>query len=229
MDGVELTCLPSLIAACAGEHEHIIHFLLRHGADVNAEGHQEGTALQALAKKGNEDLIKLLLQNGAKINGAPGEDGTTLEYAIESKKEDIVRFFLENGADVYGSYDNLTKQWESPVCKAIRFKQTQLVTLLLDHGADVNGRGSCGSTLQTAISWDDDEAVRILLERGVDVNSSNGYGMALHEAIRCKKPIELIQRLFDAGADVNATVRIDGTPLMVCSARNLCSQFPYGS
>jgi ankyrin repeat protein len=214
-DRLKLTNSHSLIAACEKQHEHIIRFLLTHGADANAEGAKEGTALQALAEKGNIHLIELLLSHGAQINGLPGEEGNTLEYAIQSRNEAIVRYFLDRGVDVTGSFDNPEKRWESPVCKAIRYKQTDLVPLLLDKGADVNGNGPNGSALQTALNWDADGVVGILLDRGADVNKHGNYGSPLHDVIAQKKPYALVKRLLDAGADVDATVSIQGTPLMV--------------
>lgn len=85
------------------------------------------------------------------------------------------------------------------------FDVSNLVTMLLDQGADVHRRDDTGRTaLHRAASVENFETVRILLERGADINAKAPPGFtALHEAV-FKGRLSTIRRLLDFGADIEA-------------------------
>jgi hypothetical protein len=86
--------------------------------------------------------------------------------------------------------------------------------LLLDHGADVNGRTSAEQTpLLAAILGGQTEIVRLLLERGADVNASGVTGTtALHLAAQLVDP-DLVGMLLARDADPNARDHTGNAPL----------------
>ncbi|KAK4117923.1 hypothetical protein N657DRAFT_584570, partial [Parathielavia appendiculata] len=68
--------------------------LLDNGADVNAQGGQYGTALQAAASKGEMEIVRLLLDNGADVNAQGGEYGTALQAAASKERRILCDCFL---------------------------------------------------------------------------------------------------------------------------------------
>ena len=52
--------------------------LLDRGADVNAQGGEDGNALQAASSGGHEEIVLQLLAQGADVNAHGGEYGTAL-------------------------------------------------------------------------------------------------------------------------------------------------------
>jgi ankyrin repeat protein len=70
------------------------------GADVNAQGGECGTALQAALAEGHDQIVLRLLENGADINATGEHYGTALQGGQHRGHSQIVQRLLENGADV---------------------------------------------------------------------------------------------------------------------------------
>ena len=80
----------------------------------------------------------------------------------------------------------------------------EVVTLLLDKGADVNTQdGEYGSALQAAASTGDREIVTLLLDKGADVNAQGGFHGSALQAAASTGDREIVTLLLDKGADVN--------------------------
>jgi ankyrin repeat protein len=75
---------------------------------------------------------------------------------------------LEKGADVNGC----TIKGANVVRRIIQYKNIKMVTLLLDHGADINVKDSSGGVTPfiRAVFDDNMEMAKLLLERGADPN-----------------------------------------------------------
>ena len=56
-----------------------MQLVLEKGADVNAQGGEYGTALQAASANRDLDIVRLLLDKGADINARGGKYGTALQ------------------------------------------------------------------------------------------------------------------------------------------------------
>ncbi|THH13086.1 hypothetical protein EW146_g7087 [Bondarzewia mesenterica] len=89
---------PLYYASLAGL-EQASQTLLANGADVNAQGGEDGNALQVASKNGHESIVKLLLEKGADVNAQGGRYGNALQAASENGHESIVKLLLEKGAE----------------------------------------------------------------------------------------------------------------------------------
>lgn len=86
---------------------------------------------------------------------------------------------------------------------AVEMRYSELIPLLLDIGVDVNVRKSSGDTalhIAARRVWGYDNC-RILLEQGVDIEARN---MEANTAILGASNVEVLQLLYEKGADVNA-------------------------
>lgn len=81
---------------------------------------------------------------------------------------------------------------------------TQIITLLLDQGADPHARGLSGTALVFAAAMGRTEAVRLLLERDAVDREDVFLTVALCVAAEGDH-LETMRLLLDAGADVNAS------------------------
>ncbi|KAJ7318054.1 ankyrin repeat-containing domain protein [Mycena albidolilacea] len=91
------------------------------------------------------------------------------------------------------------------VIVASYYGHTEIVHILLDKGADVNGvRGRYGSSLQAAAQGGHTEIVCILLDKGADVNAAGGFYESSLQAAAQGGHTEIVRILLDKGADVNA-------------------------
>ena len=89
-------------------------------------------------------------------------------------------------------------------------RNTEVVRILLDGGADPNKKSKCGDTPLNEAWWDCLGVVKLLLEAGADPNWNGSDGMApLHEAWNT----DAVQILLDGGADPNYRDSDGSTPL----------------
>src|SRR2546430_9739370 len=89
--------------------------------------------LQVAAFKGDLPEVEKLVRQGHNVNHAFGDGSTTLTGGIRGRRYDVVRFLLANGADVN------KRSWlsdETPLMVAANLGDTEMIQLLLDHGAD---------------------------------------------------------------------------------------------
>jgi ankyrin repeat protein len=147
---------------------------------------------------------------------------TALNIAIEANQTEIARVLIEAGADIH-HYSPLTGM---PLSRASYLGCNEMVSLLLDAGADVNRQPERdvpighGTALHHAVDGVKLQTVDILLKRGADVNAkmADQYGeTALHRAAdndpTSPDAVAIVQLLLARGAKINATDNDGRTPL----------------
>jgi len=207
----------ALVEACAKGYLAIAKQLIDKGADVNAksgESFSESYALASAASKGNVEVVKLLLIHGANVN-ANGGYGPALQIAAYEGHKEIVQILIEHGA----SLKDGTGSYGGPVQAAVLGDHVDILELILAAGADVNmmagsfrisggGVRRSGSSIQAAVFCSNIPMVDFLLEHGADPNLCGnkspwkGTGIPLSIAAGDGN-LDLVNRLLDAGADVN--------------------------
>lgn len=195
--------------------------LLDAGAYVDAgESTQGQTALMWAAAGGRAAITRLLIEHGADINTR------TIATADKLPHSCSVCDWVESP----GGF--------TPVLFAARSGEIATMRNLMEAGADPNqGTREHGNTLVIASAGGHVEMALFLLQMGADPNSSDetgltplhhavGGGMALlngviYDGVYRKQPensLKLARALLEAGADVNARVKVthllgpDGTP-----------------
>lgn len=189
-------------ASSCGNHE-IASMLIDADADVNHRGGKGGSALHIASRGGKIGIIKLLFERGANAN-IPDANGSTALYTAACGGEDgAIRLLIENGAKVntHHPYDHNSFQ----LVPRGRAGADQMMCLLLDAGADVNGQGQkYGSALQIACRWHNLDNIQLLLEQGADVNVvDEDGGTALAEAAR-EGRVDVVKVLLGPAATVTA-------------------------
>ena len=111
-----------------------------------------------------------------------------------------------------------------PLWAAAHNNNTEIVALLIDADADVNGhrRGESDPPLHAAATHGHVEIARLLLDRGADIERSNDRGVtALWAASNNKKSLAVVRLLLKRGAK-HTSDREGRTPLMgACMALNV--------
>ncbi len=139
------------------------------------------------------------------------------EDACREGKLDIVEKCINRGffAKIFSPIDLATG-----LRAAINSHQTQIVTFLVNNGADMNTKTGDGQTIfMTAISQRNKELTQFLIEKGanIEVKSANG-NTPLMSAISSGN-LELVKFLIECGINVNDKTKNDTTPLMKAALR----------
>ncbi|KAH6884132.1 hypothetical protein B0T10DRAFT_518181, partial [Thelonectria olida] len=178
-----------------------IHLLLEKDADVNAEGGEYGSALQAASAEGHDKTVQLLLEKGAVINAEGGRFGSAIQAASYGGHDKIVQLLLEKGADVTAEGG----EYGSALQAASAEGHDKTIQLLLEKGVVINAEGGrFGSALRAASYRGHGKIVQLLLEKGANVTAEGGfYGSALQAASEGGHD-KIVQLLLEKGADVTA-------------------------
>ena len=156
------------------------------------------TGIVNSARAGNTVRLEQQLQSR-------GDDGIlkrVLNYAIVNNRPDTVRMLLKhmNLSDLDNSEE------ETPLRLASRCGSGEIVRLLIQNGADVNGHGrgdNDNTPLSEALSNQRFDAAAILVENGADVNTY-GFGIVFdgqQEKMK-KREMEFIRLCISRGADM---------------------------
>lgn len=152
--------------------------LLELGADPNARNYFDQSPLERVPMtRRGRECGRMLIEAGADVNARSPSGLTALEIALRDKRSDKVQFLLELDADV---------RVGAPVLWAVRLENRPLLELLLQRGADPNA------------TLDADGA-----------HAFAGFMQGTTPLMRAAadQPLEVLQLLLDAGADLNAQDR----------------------
>jgi ankyrin repeat protein len=181
--------------------------LLKYGADPNLSAGPESESPLALAASENKvDLVEVFVQNGGDANSIMGNGNTALIRAItQTVSTQLVEHLLNSSGDANVKNDEGT----TALFQAIQANRVDLLTILLDHGADPNLPGPKHPLWPATYK---PKVLQLLLSRGADCKKTPG----IMELAASLKRLESISILIQAGVSPN--VRKDGVYTPLCSA-----------
>jgi len=185
---------------------------------INRQDDEGMTPLACAVVQEQTDVVRYLLNQGADPNIPDKNGDTPLGLAASRDKTNgtpLCELLLAKGAEVNPT-NNKTEFNIPPLSWAVSSDNTELVKILLAHGADPNGRG--GNILRSAAGRGDTEIVALLLDHGANLKALSDGMTPLHDAAEGGRD-EVVKLLLSKGAAVNAR-RYDGaTPLMSAADR----------
>ncbi|MGD8716992.1 MAG: ankyrin repeat domain-containing protein [Desulfobacterales bacterium] len=136
-------------AAMEGDTAAVVELLAK-GADVNAKGRYSGwTPLILAARRGETGLVNFLLSYGADVNEKSDvRNRTAIMEAARNRKVETVKALLTADPDV----DAVDWEGYTVLMFAAVSGQSDIVDVLLTHGADVNVKNKVGSSALTMAS-----------------------------------------------------------------------------
>jgi len=134
-----------------------------------------GRSLVAACSQGDIGRVRRLLDEGRVSVHETTEDGESLlSLACSAGYYELAQVLLAMRANVE---DRGMKGDCTPLMEAASAGHTDIVRLLIAHGADVNAQSSSGNTpLMYACAGGHEEVVRVLLEAGANVEDHNENG-----------------------------------------------------
>jgi len=200
-------------AAQQGDVEKV-KALIVSGADVDSRSDLSHTPLMYAVYYGHYEVAKILIQAGADVNAAHSTTHTVLYHALESLQlhAEVIQLLLNAGV----------KMDYTPLNWAIRYRVVpEIVTMLIEAGADVNEQNEFGSTvLIVAACSGRIQLIDILLRSGAEINASvEGSGVTALSCAVGKEHTEIVKLLIEAGADLETIDKWGNTPLMIAKSK----------
>ena len=220
-----------------------VSILIDAGADVNYRTMCNSTAIMKAAKNGHGRCVSALLEAGADVNCVNTAGRTALTEASAHGHEEVLNLLIQARADV-----NFASTTSTALIKAAKNGHKECVNLLIAAGADVNFRSCTSTALMEAATRGQYDCLTLLIAAGADVNSSdmkenkillstvsNRIKNVLRTIVGVNVPSNnhvtplmlaamfshnnCVEKLIDAGADVNATTKSGITALMLATTR----------
>ncbi len=182
----------------------MVKLLVEKGADVNLRTKDNDTALHVAIRNSNYEMTKYLLEKGAEVNPCRSTSGTALHSAAGLARPDLVKLLIEHGANinardkadhrVHGTQSDLSTPLHHAAISLGRIRNgkkieletvIEVITLLLNNGADINAENSLGLTLMDLVFQSDNrDLIKFLEEKGAKRNIKEGEEYAYGEKQR---------------------------------------------
>ncbi|KAH9883621.1 ankyrin repeat-containing domain protein [Xylariomycetidae sp. FL2044] len=196
-----------LMAATSESFVEGASILLKYGADPNRAPTQDHDTPFAIAvSKEDSVLTRLFLAYGGNLKQFSMDGETILTKSITKNcNKVLIDAILEYGADANGK----TKEGKTPLFSAITAGRVDIVTSLLDHGANPNLPGPKHMLWPATYQ---PPCLKVLLARGADHKKTPGI-MELASSIN---NIDSVRILLKAGVNPNA--KKDGAYTPLCTS-----------
>jgi ankyrin repeat protein len=224
---------PLMRAALSSHRIPMMELLVSHGANVNAEWHNDYPIIFAACETVDPDSLKWLLDHGANPNcDRPGREhrGTALEYVIGSylrspKLADCIDLLVEAGGvskydavvldALRGNLDRMAAHLDAdPAVVHHRFPELDFGTT---GGRMLTLRGA--TLLHVAAEYVNVPMATLLLSRGADINAPafidnagvGGQPPIFHAVTQFNDAgVPMVQFLLDRGADASIRAKVPG-------------------
>lgn len=120
-------------------------------------------------------------------------DRDSLHQAVLKQEVDTIESLLIEGADI-NKLGSLLYDHGAPIHVAVRASNPEIVTLLLERGAQVDIRDSSDHTPLHNAAWNGNlDMIKLLLDAGADINATTYSGSTPLSCARSGRKIEAIQ------------------------------------
>jgi quinoprotein dehydrogenase-associated probable ABC transporter substrate-binding protein len=187
---------PPLVNASRFGFTAVATFLVEHKADPNAADRTGWTPIMYAAWNDQPELVKILLAHGAKLDAAEHDGLTALAIAAQNAKPNAAKVLLDAGADVNAP---VAKGGYTPLMLTAISGSTEIATMLIEHGANVNAANPGGVTaLMIAAAGNRSGMVGFLLKSGADVNARSEDGRTALSIAQANDSDAVVKILKDA-------------------------------
>ena len=112
-------------------------------------------------------------------------------YAVERNCPSVIAYLAVNGFEM-----NSVSGGENPLHRAVQDNYFQCAKVLLDHGADINGRTFHNNTpLHYAYMWNNMKMAEWLIELGADETIENSSGQKPREATTISSCVSISKQM----------------------------------
>ncbi|KAJ7646683.1 ankyrin repeat-containing domain protein [Roridomyces roridus] len=144
------------------------------------------------------------------FSGSP----TPLHMAVRAGNLESAALLLEAGADPTREVEMGDLDYLQPLHVAARRSDSDMIKLLLDHGAPIDSLSVAGqddashTALHIACSIGHLDTVELLVSRGADISVCGNWGPALSFAVHADR-LQIVKYLLENGADASISVSLE--------------------
>ena len=194
----------------------LVSFLLERGINADEGNRRGNTALHIASRKGFTNIAKILLEFGVDKDKKNKSEESALFIASQLNNVEITKLLLQFGATTTEKKDGFT-----PLLKAIKEKNKEVVEILIKEGPNVNEQIGIGHA--TSFLLQNLEIVKLLVKAGLNIDTNLISGETyLTTALKLGKS-ELAEFLIkNGGIVVNKKNKTKETPLNIAlSSKNM--------
>ncbi|KAF5601075.1 ankyrin 1 [Fusarium pseudocircinatum] len=210
---------PALIPIVGAPYPKCLKSVLDAGVDINSKLREVHSfhALGIAARSGHVEICRMLLDHGT---CKEFDDDSALIHASRANNIEIVNMLLKEGHKVDVQLDD-SSYHGTPLVAAARAGYTDIVTALLEKGADVNYAAPKDITpLMSAVLGNQAAIAKTFIDAGADMNAVSGAENNKWNAAHFAYDLpDCMKVLVEAGADINA-LGPDGTPFYLAAYFN---------
>lgn len=176
------------VAAFRGHYE-VVDYLIKQGANVNADTDLGLTPLTAAIKGKHTAIVERLLKEPAIDTNKYDPSGQTpLHHAIGVKSEKIVKLLIEHNCDIEALIITATNgqinEYEGtpPLLYALFNDNENIAKLLIETGANIENQGRTDTTpLVYSVYANLSNTTSLLIKRGADIEATTPMGNNIFE------------------------------------------------
>jgi ankyrin repeat protein len=204
-------------AARIGDLE-IMETLLKNGANVNIQDGQGNTAMHiAIPVEAHKAMLELLFKYRANPNLRDGRGESPLHIVIGlNRGPEILETLLTNGADV--SIHNI--DGKTPLYLAVEENRARLLPLLVKYNSDIFAMTNEGKTPFGLAMSGNKDVLNYLITNETVLQSDNNGNTPLIAAVQAGAGAEIVQRILDKSALINARNQEGDTALHIAVRQN---------
>lgn len=151
---------------CSPELSAVVSALLDHGADIDSQQSEVGTALVFATHRNLLPAVEILLERGGNVTRTDGRNMTPLLWAVSNHNAAMVKLLLRYHAPIGTRWYGTT-----PLIAAAENGFADVVKILLDWGANPNERDKLGhNALYYATQVGSQDCIEFLRERVLEID-----------------------------------------------------------
>ena len=203
LDASSMGGMTALHWAAKNGNPEIVEVLLEADVDINSRNKVGKTPVALAAESGSLSVLEALVSKGADIDSVDEIGGTPLLWAAAlSKNPDTVAYLVSKGANV----DVVDSNGMTPLIWAAGIGAPGSVKVLVDAGADITviEKHQKENALMRAARIGNPESLGVLLKASPDLEAKNLLGQSALHIAASSAPLEKIQMLVEAGANVQS-------------------------
>merc|ERR1712038_1375989 len=199
-------------------------WLIKEGADLEAQDKNNNTALHLAARKDSLRVATLLVEEGADVSAKGYYGRTPLHETGYHDSINVAKLLLNKSRDLIMARDD---ENNTPLHGAARLDRLRVATLLVEEGANVSVKGYDGRIpLHWAAKRDSINVAKLLLNKSRDEMNArdNNNDTPLHLAAggpqTWRDSLRVATLLVEEGADVSLKGEYGRTPLHLAAYYN---------